>query len=89
MSQIITNPDSMRSFARDLVKCSEALKKEEDALFRDLKALGATWKDERFQHFDKLIAESSRELAAFHRSARNYADFLARKAAAGDRIVRG
>lgn len=89
MSQIISNPDSMRKFASQLRQISDRLKKEESALFSELNSLGATWKDQRFQHFDKLITQSARELDAFHKSASQYSDFLLRKAAAGDRILRG
>lgn len=88
MGQIITNPDSMKRFANELIECSERLKKEESMLKRDLDALGGTWKDARFQHFDRLITESSKELLRFHSSARDYADYLSAKARAAERFLR-
>lgn len=89
MAQIITSPQSQKQFANELQRNSEALKKEERQLFEELSHLGATWKDQRFQHFDRLITESARELAAFHTASARYADFLRRKAAAGEKFLRG
>ena len=87
MSQIITNPESMMSFARTVTECSERLKKEELSLFRELSELGATWKDEKYQHFDRLISESASELSAFHTAAQRYSEFLVRKASAAKRFM--
>jgi hypothetical protein len=78
----------MRQFANELLHSSEALKKEELRMFGDLGNLGATWKDERFQHFDRLITESARELAAFHTSASRYAEYLKAKARAAEKFLR-
>lgn len=89
MAQIITSPQAMKQFARELIHTAEALKKEELQLFRELADLGASWKDQRFQHFDRLINESARELAAFQTSASRYADFLDRKAHAAEKFLRG
>jgi uncharacterized protein YukE len=89
VTQIITSPASMKQFANELHRNSEALKKEERLLFQELSALGATWKDQRFQHFDRLITESALELAAFHTSSDRYSEFLLRKAAAAEKFLRG
>lgn len=87
MSQIITNPGSMVSFSRTVAECSERLKKEEMHLFADLNELGATWKDAKYQKFDRLITDSSRELAAFHSASQRYSDYLVRKANAAKRFL--
>ena len=79
----------MRQFADELQRNSESLKKQERLLFQELSNLGATWKDERFQHFDRLITESSRELSAYHAANTRYSEFLRRKAAAADKFLRG
>ena len=89
MAQIITSPQSMKQFANELLHTSDALKTQERQLFAELSNLGATWKDERFQHFDRLVTESARELAAFHTSASRYAEFLKRKANAAEKFLRG
>ncbi len=89
MAQIITSPQSMRQFADELQRNSDALKKQERLLFQELSNLGATWKDQRFQHFDRLITESAKELASFHAASSRYSDFLRRKAAAADKFIRG
>jgi hypothetical protein len=79
----------MKQFANELQRNSEALKKEERLLFQELSKLGATWKDQRFQHFDRLITESARELTVFHTASARYADFLRRKAVAAEKFLRG
>lgn len=89
MAQIITNPQSMKQFANELHRTSEALKKEQRLLFQELSDLGATWKDQRFQHFDRLVTDSARELASFHTSCDRYSVFLQRKAAAAEKFLRG
>lgn len=89
MPPIDASPPKMKQFAGELLHCSDALRKEEMLLFSDLAKLGQTWKDERFQHFDRLIGESTRELAKFHTSARRYADYLTAKARAGEKFLRG
>jgi hypothetical protein len=87
VAQIITNPASMLSFSRVVLECSERLKKEELHLFRELGELGATWKDSKYQQFDRLIVDSARELAAFHTAAHRYAEYLNRKAHAAQRFL--
>lgn len=89
MPQIITDPQSMKQFAHLLRDTSQTLKEEENQLFQELNKLGATWKDQRFQHFDRLITESASELASFHTSCDRYSDFLMRKAAAAEKFLRG
>lgn len=88
MAQIITSPQTMKQFAHDLEHSSNSLKKEELRMFSDLAELGATWKDERFQQFDRLITDSARELAAFHKSAARYAEYLQAKANAAEKFLR-
>jgi uncharacterized protein YukE len=87
MSQIITNPDSMISFSRTMMECSEQLKKEEQHLFGELTRLGATWKDPRYQKFDRAITEAARELVLFHTATHRYAEYLVRKASAARKIM--
>lgn len=89
MAGIETNPQSMKQFADLLEHIGETLKKEERLLFQELSDLGATWKDQRYQQFDRLITQCANELVAFHNANETYADFLRRKAAAGERFLRG
>jgi uncharacterized protein YukE len=87
MSQIITDPAAMLSFSHTVKECSERLKKEERDLFGELHELGATWKDQKYRQFDRLIVESSRELAAFHTAADRYSEYLVKKARAAQRFL--
>lgn len=87
MSQIITNPDSMISFSRTVMECSRLLKNEEHDLFGELNNLGATWKDPRYQQFDRTMTETARELASFHTAAHRYSEYLLRKANAAKQVM--
>ena len=87
MPQIITDPAAMLSFSHTVKECSQRLKKEERDLFAALNELSGTWKDQKYRQFDRLITESSRELAAFHTAADRYSDYLVAKAQAARRFL--
>jgi uncharacterized protein YukE len=87
LPQIITDPAAMLSFSRIVKECSERLKREERGLFAELNELSATWKDQKYRQFERLITESSRELAAFYTSADRYSDYLVAKAQAAKRFL--
>jgi uncharacterized protein YukE len=87
LPQIITDPAAMLSFSRTVQECSERLKREERGLFAELNELSATWKDQKYRQFERLITESSRELAAFYTSADRYSDYLLAKAQAAKRFL--
>ena len=88
MTQIITDPDAMLRFAKELHGVCAKLKGEEAALFRELAELGKTWQDPRFKPFRGKIDDASRALLTFHKDADHFCGYLQRKASAAQRILR-
>ena len=89
MTQIVATPKDMRAFGRDLRELCRSICQRQAQLEEELKGLRRTWNDDRYAQFSKTVIRASEELLVFHANAKLFADYLDRKAAAGERYLRG
>lgn len=87
MSDIHANPKSQLMFAREIHKLSSDLRADQRFLEDAVREVGRTWKDKKFEHFRRTLTQATDELNAFHADAQKFSDYLARKAAAGQRYL--
>lgn len=85
--QIKTNPSSQRSFAKFLRSLTAELAKQELAIETARQHLGSSWKDRKYHEFSRSLEETYKELQKFYAQSIKYADYLERKAAAGDKFL--
>lgn len=80
MSQVIVNPQQLRSFAQRLGEHAAHVGAVRVKFATGLKELRATWRDERYRQFDNELTATMAELDRFVRYARRYAEHLEDKA---------
>lgn len=78
--KVVIDPKEARRFARVLDERSADLKRLDSAISRTLLELEAnSWKDTRYQQFEKRYEETSLQLQRFLDHAEKYAIYLRRK----------
>lgn len=87
MPQVIANPDEMRRFAVALDKLSESLQHKKFATSHAFEHLRQSWKDAKYNEFEKTFTTTCQELDQFLKMTKIYADFLRRKAAKLDQFL--
>ena len=89
MANVIVSPSEQRRFA-DFLKdrTSRLMRKQRDfiTMLNDAKAV---CRDQKYADFRKRTEEVAKLLEDFNRQADRFADFLHKKAAAGERFLRG
>lgn len=87
MAQVIVNPEEMRRFARALDKLVEEMRGKKYSTGLTFKNLRDSWKDQKYNEFEKTFNEASKNIDQFLKSADAYAKFLDKKAALADRYL--
>jgi uncharacterized protein YukE len=87
MDSVIVDPEEMRHFASALARNIEALEAGMSSLSIRHAALGETWRDQKYQQFDKVWLDTKSRLRAFLKQAGDYASYLRQKAALADRYL--
>jgi hypothetical protein len=78
--KVVIDPKEARRFARVLDERAADLKRLDSAISRTLLELEAnSWKDARYQQFEKRYEETSLQLQRFLDHAEKYATYLRRK----------
>lgn len=77
--KVIVNPDDVRRFASLLEERAADLKQLDSAISRALLDLQTTWKDARYEQFERRYEEASLQLQQFLDHAERYATYLRRK----------
>lgn len=77
--KVIVNPVEVRRFASFLEERAAGLKQLDSAISRALLDLQGTWKDARYDQFERRYEEASRQLQQFLDHAERYAAYLRRK----------
>jgi hypothetical protein len=78
--KVVIDPKEARRFARVLDERAADLKRLDSAISRTLLELEAnSWKDTRYQQFEKRYEETSLQLQRFLDHAEKYATYLRRK----------
>lgn len=80
MSQIIVNPQELRTFAQRLSEHAAHVSAVRSKFTTGLKELHTTWQDERYRQFNNELTATMAELDRFVRHARRYVDHLEDKA---------
>ncbi len=88
MPQVIVNPDELRRFANYLDSLIESLQEKKCNTAHSFEQLRQTWKDAKYNQFEKVFAGTCQDLDQFLKMTKTYADFLRRKAAKADRYLR-
>ncbi len=79
MSQAIIDPEQLSAYSSFLRGALEHLTEAFSTLDNDFTDLGNTWKDEKFQNFSKVFAESKGQVNAFCKVGENFLEHLQRK----------
>lgn len=82
------NPDEMRRFANALDDLREKLQHKKFATSQAFEHLRQTWKDAKYNQFEKTFLTTCQDLDQFLKMAKIYADFLRQKAAKLDAYLR-
>ena len=77
--KVIVSPADVRRFANLLDERAADLKRLDATISRSLLELQATWKDARYQQFERRYEEASLQLQQFLDHAERYAVYLRRK----------
>jgi len=85
--QTIIDPNEARRFAGFLQETSRELRSRNAAVNRSLMELNATWRDSKYDSFEKLFEEATLQLERFLEHSEKYAEYLRRKAAIVDRYL--
>ena len=80
MSQIIASPQELVQFARYLRDLARTLKERKTSLNHEFAEVGEVWRDEKYQQFQRIFEETSREIDVFLKEAERYSEYLNRKA---------
>jgi uncharacterized protein YukE len=89
MTQIIATPKDMHAFARSLMELARSIRQRQAQLESEMNELKHTWNDQRYAEFSRVVKQASEQLMVFNANAQLFADYLDRKAAAGERYLRG
>ena len=87
MVQIIVGYQQLSKFSERLGEHATHVNAVRNKLIGGLKGLRGTWQDERYRQFDNELTATMGELERFVRSARQYAEYLDRKALAAKRYL--
>jgi len=87
MPQVIVNPDELRRFAVALDELRESLQQKKFNTSHSFEQLRQSWKDAKYNEFEKTFTSTSQELEQFLKMTKSYADFLRKKAAKLDRYL--
>lgn len=87
MPQIIVNPDDQRRFANHLDALRESLRERKFNTLHAFEHLRQSWKDEKYNQFEKTLNSTSQDLDHFLKTLEVYANFLRAKAAKADRYL--
>lgn len=80
MPTAIVSPAELVAFARQLEKTAEAIHKRRNKTTRFISDSRHVWKDEKYDQFYRVFDETIKELDHFARMAKEYSQFLERKA---------
>lgn len=89
MAQIIASPKDMEAFAASLLELARAIRQRQAQLDGEMDSLARTWSDTRYAELAGVVKQASADLTAFNLSAQRFADYLQRKAKAGERYLSG
>ncbi len=81
MPQIIVNPDELRRFAVALDELRESIQHKKFNTTHSFENLRQSWKDAKYNEFEKTFTNTTQELDQFLKMTKTYADFLRKKAA--------
>ena len=87
MPQVIVNPDELRRFAVALDELRESLQQKKFNTSHSFEQLRQSWKDAKYNEFEKTFTSTSQELEQFLKMTKSYADFLRKKSAKLDRYL--
>lgn len=81
MPQINVSSDELRRFANAIDGLRESLQQKRAATNRSYETLRSTWKDAKYQQFDKSFGQTNQELEQFLKLTASYTKYLRTKAA--------
>jgi uncharacterized protein YukE len=77
--KVVVNPREVRRFASFLEERARELKQLDSTISRELLDLQSTWKDARYEQFEKRYEEASLQLQRFLDHAERYVAYLREK----------
>jgi len=80
MPTAIVSPSELMTFAHQLEKTSDDIVKRKSKAARFVADSRNVWKDAKYDRFNKVFDQTSKELDRFARLAKDYSHFLERKA---------
>lgn len=87
MARAIVDPDELRRFSGQLKQTSEQLRSAKANIMSEFDNLHETWRDEKFERFDRLFIECLTLLDRYTKEAELYSDFLRKKAEYAQRYL--
>ena len=87
MPQVIVNPDELRRFSNYLDELSDSIREKKFQTSASFERLRQTWKDAKYNQFEKEYTVTCQDLEQFLKMTKAYAEFLRRKAAKADRFL--
>ena len=88
MPQVIVSPQELRRFAVALDELCTSLQHKKFNTAHSFEQLRQTWKDAKYDQFEKTFTSTSQELDQFLKMTKAYAEFLRKKAAKLDPYLR-
>ena len=89
MPTIIVSPSEQKKFADTLEDRTKRLLAKKQAFMQALDNARAVCKDEKYASFRKKAEDTAKALDDFRKKSERIVDFLRRKAAAGERYLKG
>ena len=87
MPQIIVDPAEMRRFANAVDRLREKLQAKRANVMRKHESLKETWKDAKYQSFDKVFTNTLEDLDQFIKKTAEYSAYLRKKAAKAEKYL--
>ena len=81
MPTAIISPTDLVAFARHLEKTADDILKRKSKAARFVADSRSVWKDAKYSQFHRIFEQTAKDLDRFARLAKDYSQFLERKAA--------
>lgn len=88
MSSVVVDPVELRRFEASLRELTREVRARRINLEKETSDVSSFWNDERYRRFVKEQETLMLQIQIFERLSEQYSDFLRRKAAAADDLLR-